>query len=417
MSSIDLFCLKWTSHESTLISKLDALLSNENFCDCTLAAEGQHLNVHKFVLSACSPYFESLLNLYPTERPIIILKDITYDELKAMVEYMYKGEVNILQDQLDTFIKSAESLQISGLSGNDNDNKIANSSQIESLSRKPSVPPPAPQIMVKSSPAPTVARRGSDSSRDGATSPSLRKKRRMQQLSNGEDANQTISVTRKTPNAQSTPVNVPSTPVTIPSPIVPDLANPKSEYDQSDPVPPESGLLKEKIEPMTEILLEPKTEYIEYLNDDADIEDLTLDDDEDDEINMSEQAGPSHETDQNYDWSMTGEQIGSGDEVFMAASNAVNAQRDAQGERHVNRKSETNFELIKTLNDTVHICTTCGRHYSYASSLYTHQKYECGKDPSFKCMICGSTYHHKHRLKYHMQTKHSVAKDLGSNTM
>uniref|UniRef100_A0A1B6DRD1 BTB domain-containing protein n=1 Tax=Clastoptera arizonana TaxID=38151 RepID=A0A1B6DRD1_9HEMI len=403
MSSIDLFCLKWTSHESTLISKLDALLSNENFCDCTLAAEGQHLNVHKFVLSACSPYFESLLNLYPTERPIIILKDITYDELKAMVEYMYKGEVNILQDQLDTFIKSAESLQISGLSGNDNDNKIANSSQIESLSRKPSVPPPAPQIMVKSSPAPTVARRGSDSSRDGATSPSLRKKRRMQQLSNGEDANQTISVTRKTPNAQSTPVNVPSTPVTIPSPIVPDLANPKSEYDQSDPVPPESGLLKEKIEPMTEILLEPKTEYIEYLNDDADIEDLTLDDDEDDEINMSEQAGPSHETDQNYDWSMTGEQIGSGDEVFMAASNAVNAQRDAQDIGII--LGLYSFQRVN--RELFYNCNGCGRLYKYKKSLALHIRMECGQVPKHCCLMCSYRTHHKTSLQHHIATNHA----------
>jgi hypothetical protein len=35
--------------------------------------------------------------------------------MKAMLDYMYRGEVNISQDQLDAFIKTAESLQIKGL--------------------------------------------------------------------------------------------------------------------------------------------------------------------------------------------------------------------------------------------------------------------------------------------------------------
>lgn len=48
-----------------------------------------------------------------------------------MMDYMYRGEVNISQDQLAALLKAAESLQIKGLS----DNKP---------SRPPSRPPPAP---------------------------------------------------------------------------------------------------------------------------------------------------------------------------------------------------------------------------------------------------------------------------------
>lgn len=56
-----------------------------------------------------------LLSQHHDKHPIIILKDVKFEELKAMLDYMYRGEVNISQEQLTTFLKAAESLQIKGL--------------------------------------------------------------------------------------------------------------------------------------------------------------------------------------------------------------------------------------------------------------------------------------------------------------
>lgn len=56
-----------------------------------------------------------LLSQHHEKHPILILKDIKFQELKAMLDYMYRGEVNISQEQLCTFLKAAESLQIKGL--------------------------------------------------------------------------------------------------------------------------------------------------------------------------------------------------------------------------------------------------------------------------------------------------------------
>lgn len=50
------------------------------------------------------------------KHPIFILKDVKFKELRAMMDYMYRGEVNISQDQLAALLKAAESLQIKGLS-------------------------------------------------------------------------------------------------------------------------------------------------------------------------------------------------------------------------------------------------------------------------------------------------------------
>lgn len=112
------FCLRWNNHQSTLISVFDTLLENGTLVDCTLAAEGKFLKAHKVVLSACSPYFATLLSQQYDKHPIFILKDVKFQELRAMMDYMYRGEVNISQDQLAALLKAAESLQIKGLSDN-----------------------------------------------------------------------------------------------------------------------------------------------------------------------------------------------------------------------------------------------------------------------------------------------------------
>lgn len=111
------FCVKWSNHHGTLISVLETLFNDETYVDCTLAAEGQEISAHKVVLSACSPFLNKLLKKHYDKHPIILLKDVTFFELQCVIEYMYKGEVNISHDQLSSFLKAAETLQIAGLSG------------------------------------------------------------------------------------------------------------------------------------------------------------------------------------------------------------------------------------------------------------------------------------------------------------
>ena len=47
--------------------------------------------------------------------PVIVLKDIRYQDLEALLNYMYVGEVNVLQTDLSGLIKAAECLRIKGL--------------------------------------------------------------------------------------------------------------------------------------------------------------------------------------------------------------------------------------------------------------------------------------------------------------
>lgn len=120
------FCLRWNNHQSNLLSVFDQLLHAETFTDVTLAVDGQYLKAHKMVLSACSPYFNSLFLNHPEKHPIVILKDVPYADMKSLLDFMYRGEVSVDQERLTAFLRVAESLRIKGLT-EVNDDKPSNS--------------------------------------------------------------------------------------------------------------------------------------------------------------------------------------------------------------------------------------------------------------------------------------------------
>lgn len=149
-----LFCLRWNNYQSNLTNVFDQLLQNESFVDVTLAcADGHSVKAHKMVLSACSPYFQTLFFENPCKHPIVILKDIKWTELKAAVEFMYKGEINVCQEQIGPLLKVAESLKIRGLADVSNEHDFASSDKTSTVcaatpettrspSRGNSAPPP-----------------------------------------------------------------------------------------------------------------------------------------------------------------------------------------------------------------------------------------------------------------------------------
>jgi len=112
----DQFCLKWNNYQLSLTSAFKHLLEEEDFVDVTLSAEGQNLKAHKVVLSACSSYFRELLRgISLWQHPVLVLRDVPFLELQSILEFVYLGEVNVEQDRLQSFLKTAELLRIKGL--------------------------------------------------------------------------------------------------------------------------------------------------------------------------------------------------------------------------------------------------------------------------------------------------------------
>ena len=111
-------CLKWDDFQDVLQASVGELRDDTDFTDVTLACEDQSVKAHKVILSACSPFFKRLLKSYPHPQPLVYLRGIKAAEMVAIVDFIYHGEANIFQEQLEGFLALADEFELKGLSGN-----------------------------------------------------------------------------------------------------------------------------------------------------------------------------------------------------------------------------------------------------------------------------------------------------------
>ncbi|XP_014607751.1 PREDICTED: longitudinals lacking protein, isoforms A/B/D/L-like isoform X39 [Polistes canadensis] len=471
------FCLKWNNHQSTLIQNFDTLLESGTLVDCTLAAEGKYLKAHRVVLSACSPYFEGLLSEHYDMHPVFILKDVKFKELKAMIDYMYRGEVNISQDQLTALLKAAESLQIKGLSESKTVGSNGNNKSLSRVSKVAPQPRSSPLNISYASAGLTIERnrvprqassigdlpedshspqipKEHSSSREGSLSPTSKKRRKLRRRSAGED---TSIENHEASNSSDIPQQM-----GVPALAIAPVADEKTNADPTDSLG-RSALMTQLTKPADEMLqmplenpepsdnlIEPKSEYME--DQEESVEDLTLDDDMND-LNEIEQdtnrAGPSHDTSQHpaglATWHVTGDRSnasgvvgsvagapGTTDEVFLAAQEAAQAHRDSQGRcllepyqsgilailqgnvdyhgNHLNdsRKNDDGNESSywHSSGKMSYHCPRCNAGYTYKKTLKTHMKYDCGKEPRFKCPYCSKRDKCSSNIYKHVRMRH-----------
>ena len=109
------FCLRWNDFENNICTAFKDLKEEKDFFDVTLACEDNQLQAHKVILSACSPFFRSVLKKNPHQHPLLYLKGVKYEELQSVLNFMYHGEVNIAQEDLNSFLSVAEDLKVKGL--------------------------------------------------------------------------------------------------------------------------------------------------------------------------------------------------------------------------------------------------------------------------------------------------------------
>merc|ERR1712204_165275 len=111
-------CLKWNDFQENAISAFGTLREDREFADVTLACEdGQQVEAHKVILASSSPFFRDLLRRNKHPHPLIYMTGLKSDDLVAMIDFLYVGEANVYQENLDSFLAVAEELQLKGLMG------------------------------------------------------------------------------------------------------------------------------------------------------------------------------------------------------------------------------------------------------------------------------------------------------------
>ena len=119
MSSSEKFCLRWNDFESNISVAFRELREDKDFFDVTLACDDNQLSAHKVILSACSPFFRNILRRNPHQHPLLYLRGVRHSDLQSVLNFMYHGEVNVAQEELNSFLAVAEDLKVKGLTQND----------------------------------------------------------------------------------------------------------------------------------------------------------------------------------------------------------------------------------------------------------------------------------------------------------
>ncbi|XP_011312825.1 uncharacterized protein [Fopius arisanus] len=109
------YVLQWSGHAANITERFSGLLARQALVDVTLLCQNQELRVHKLVLASCSLYFEEMLEQDLGQEPTIILNDLHFNILKAMIEFMYCGETTIAHCHLQSLLNAAQVFKVKHL--------------------------------------------------------------------------------------------------------------------------------------------------------------------------------------------------------------------------------------------------------------------------------------------------------------
>ena len=133
-------CLQWNDFQDNVKSAFGNLRESTDFADVTLACEdGKQVEVHKVILASSSPFFQNILRKNKHTHPLIYMRGMKSDDLLAIVDFLYCGEANVYQENLDSFLAIAEELKLKGLMGKpDREEELV-------IPTKTAVPKPVPK--------------------------------------------------------------------------------------------------------------------------------------------------------------------------------------------------------------------------------------------------------------------------------
>ena len=118
--SSEKFCLKWNDFQHNIATSYHDLRKDQDFSDVTLVCEENHeIEAHRIILTACSPFFSNVLKRNKHPHPMIYMRGLKVKDLEAILDFIYHGEANIYQEDLDGFLALAEELKLRGLAGSE----------------------------------------------------------------------------------------------------------------------------------------------------------------------------------------------------------------------------------------------------------------------------------------------------------
>ena len=134
-------CLKWNDFRDNVGSAFGELRCDKDFTDVTLVCEdGEQVDAHKLVLISSSPFFMNLLARVKHPHPLVYMRGVNSEDFVAILDFLYFGEANVCQKNLDSFLTLAAELQLNGLQENRTDD-IIDETKIEHAGKAKKIKP------------------------------------------------------------------------------------------------------------------------------------------------------------------------------------------------------------------------------------------------------------------------------------
>ena len=111
-------CLQWNDFRENVNTAFKKLRNDKKFTDVTVVCEdGQQMEAHKVILASSSPFFEKILQQSKHPHPLIYLRGFQSKDFASILDFLYFGEANVYQEDLDPFLAIAEGIKLKGLTG------------------------------------------------------------------------------------------------------------------------------------------------------------------------------------------------------------------------------------------------------------------------------------------------------------
>jgi len=134
-------CLKWNDFQDNTNNAFGNMRNDVDFSDVTLASEdGEQVEAHKVILATSSPFFQQLLRRNKHPHPLVYMRGVKSEDMLAIIDFLYYGEANVYQENIDAFLAIAEELKLKGLTGNGNQEETDKSLPLHAKDKKKSGP-------------------------------------------------------------------------------------------------------------------------------------------------------------------------------------------------------------------------------------------------------------------------------------
>ena len=109
--------LSWDDFQSTVTKSFSSMRDEDYLADVTLITDdNKQVSAHKLVMSASSAYFKSI---FKTNKNLpsffLCLEKVNAKDLSHLMDYMYNGEVQIEEENLEDFLAVARRFKLEGL--------------------------------------------------------------------------------------------------------------------------------------------------------------------------------------------------------------------------------------------------------------------------------------------------------------